>query len=168
MAAYAPIAGLRQTMLKQAVQEATTAIRAPTKISKLLESALKNFSSIDTTVDAIAAHPGKSPPRSLIDMAIRSWGATWKTQVTYVMLAQAVYAPQSSSEPGSSVDSSFIEIDESLAGPLLKRYSAFADFVWDKDLRDAHLQHPLLNGNQIQSLFGLQKGGRFLKSALES
>jgi hypothetical protein len=39
--------------------------------------------------------------------------------------------------------------------------------VWDKDLRDAHLQHPLLDGNQIQSLFGLQKGGRYLKSTID-
>ncbi|KAK5624322.1 hypothetical protein RRF57_000038 [Xylaria bambusicola] len=43
MAAYAPIAGLRQKMLGQAVQEATTALRLPTKISQLLENALRNF-----------------------------------------------------------------------------------------------------------------------------
>ncbi len=164
MAAYAPIAGLRQTMLGQAVREATTAIKAPTKISKLLESALGNFDFIRTIVDTIAAEPGKPPPRSLIGMAIRSWGATWSTQMTYVMLAQAVYASQTSPVTGSSVCGSFM--DESPAGPLLGRYSAFADFVWDKDLRDAHLQRPLLNGNEIQSLFGLQKGGKFLKRAL--
>ncbi|KAK3943911.1 putative tRNA nucleotidyltransferase [Diplogelasinospora grovesii] len=157
MAAYAPTAGLRQTMLRQAVQEATAAIRTPARISKLVESALKNFDSIHNTLDTIAAQPEKSPPRSLIGIAIRSWGATWSTQVTYVMLAQAVYAPQTSSASGSS----------SLAGPLLERYSAFADFVWDKDLRDAHLQRPLLDGNEIQSLFGLRKGGKFLKSALD-
>lgn len=152
-------------MLKQAVQEATTAIRASAKISKLLESALKNFDSIHATVEAIAAHPEDPAPRSLIGMAIRSWGASWNAQVAYVMLAQAVYALRTSSASGSSVSSSLI--DDSLAGPLLGRYSAFADFVWDKDLRDAHLQQPLLDGNQIQNIFGLQKGGRFLKSTLD-
>ena len=166
MAAYAPIAGLRHTMLRQATQEATAAIRAPTNISKLLENALKNFDSINTTVEAIVAHPEKSPPRSLIGMAIRSWGATWSAQVTYVILAQAVYALQTSSESESSVYSSLI--DESLTGPLLGRYSVFANFVWEKDLRDAHLQRPLLDGNQIQGLFSLQKGGRFLKSAIDN
>jgi tRNA nucleotidyltransferase/poly(A) polymerase len=165
MAAYAPIAGLRQTMLGQAVQEATAAIRTPARISKLLETALKNFDSIHTTLDTIAAQPEKSPSRSLIGMAIRSWGATWSMQVTYVMLAQAVYALQTSSASGSSVYGT--SMDESLAGPLLERYSAFADFVWDKDLRDAHLQRPLLDGNEIQRLFGVQKGGKFLKSALD-
>jgi hypothetical protein len=164
MAAYAPIAGLRQTMLRQAVQEATTAIRTPAKVSKLLETALKNFDSISTIVDSIATQPEGSPPRSLIGMAVRSWGATWSTQVTYVMLAQAVYTAQTSSASGSSVSGS--AIDEPL-GPLLERYSAFADFVLDKDLRDAHLQRPLLDGNEIQSLFGLRRGGEFLKIALD-
>ena len=160
MAAYTPFAALRQTMLKEVVDEATLAIRAPAKISKLLDSALKNFDSIHTIVNTIAGQPEKSPPRSLVGMAIRSWGTTWITQVTYVMLAQAVYAPQTSSSSGSSAD-------ESLEGPLLERYSAFADFVWDTDLRDAHLLRPLLDGNEMQDLFGLQQGGRFLKSALD-
>ena len=165
MAAYAPIAGLRQTMLRQAVLEATAAIRAPAKVSKLLESALKNFDSIHTTVNSIVAETGKSPLRSLIGMAIRSWGATWIGQVTYVMLAQVVYANEMPSTSVSSTNSSLI--DESTAGTILGRYSAFADFVCENDLRDAHLQRPLLNGNLIQSLFGLQRGGNFLKTAID-
>ena len=165
MAAFTPFAGLRQTMLRQVVEEATLAIRAPAEISKLLDSALKNFDSIHTIVNTIAGQPEKSPPRSLVGMAIRSWGTNWTTQVMYVMLAQAVYAPQTSSSPGSSASGS--STDEPLEGPLLERYSAFADFVWDHDLRDAHLQRPLLDGNEIQMLFGLQQGGRFLKSALD-
>lgn len=165
MAAYAPVSGLRHPMLGQVVQEATSAIRATAKISRLLENALANFDSIKTIVDTIATQPEKSPPRSLVGMAIRSWGTTWSTQVTYVMLAQAVSAPQASSWLVSPIRGS--SRDESLPESLLQRYSAFADFVWDKGLRDAHLQRPLLDGNEVQRLFGLRTGGRFLKSALD-
>ncbi|KAI0516725.1 putative poly(A) polymerase [Xylaria bambusicola] len=165
MAAYAPIAGLRQNLLGQAIQEATTALRLPAKISKVLESALRNFDSILEILDTTTTQSAKTLSRSLVGMAIRSWGATWSTQVTYVMLAQVVYAPQTSTKSvPSAYDSS---MDEFLTGPLLKRFSAFADFVVDQDLRDAHLQRPLLNGNEIQILFGLQKGGKYLKSALD-
>ncbi|XP_044721755.1 poly A polymerase head domain-containing protein [Hirsutella rhossiliensis] len=131
MAAYTPFAGLRQAMLRQIVDEATMAIRAPAKISKLFESALKNFDSIRTIVDTIALQSEKSPPRSRIGMAIRSWGATWTTQVTYVMLAEAVYAAQTSSSLVTSGSS------PSLDEPLLTRYSAFAGFKGGQFLKTA-------------------------------
>ncbi|KAI0543542.1 putative poly(A) polymerase [Xylaria curta] len=165
MAAYAPIAGLRRNRLEQAVQEATAALKFPTKISKVLDSALRNFDSILAILDTVATQSEKSSSRSLVGMALRSWGATWNTQVTYVMLAEAVYAPQISTASASPVCNS--SMDKFLAGSLLERFSAFADFVWDQSLRDAHLQRPLLNGNEIQRLFGLQKGGKYLKSALD-
>ncbi|KAI0182318.1 putative poly(A) polymerase [Xylaria flabelliformis] len=165
MAAYAPIAGLRRKMLGQTIQEATVALKLPTKISKVFESALKNFDSILSILDTTETQAEKPPSRSHVGMALRFWGATWSTQVTYVMLAQAVYAPQNSTVSVPSVCGS--SMDESLAGSLLGRFSAFADFVWDQGLRDAHLQRPLLNGNEIQRLFGLQKGGKYLKSALD-
>ncbi|KAI8623590.1 putative poly(A) polymerase [Xylariaceae sp. FL1651] len=165
MAAYAPMAGLRQKMLGRVVQEATTALRLPTKISKILESALKNFDSILAVLDNTATQLEKPSARSVVGMALRSWGTTWSTQVTYVMLAQAVYAQQTSTTSTPSVLAS--SMDGALAGPLLKPFSAFADFVCDQGLRDAHIQRPLLDGNEIQKLFGLQKGGKYLKSALD-
>lgn len=195
MAAYAPIAGLRQSpvQLKQAIQEATTAIRAPVKLSKLLESALTNFDSIRTIVDTIPPtatqtqpdHRPAPPPRSTVGMALRAWGATWSAQVAYVLLAEAVYAPQPSPSPPSppspsppSLESSSVAdrnggggspVNDELLGnpPVVQRFAAFADYVAAEGLRDAHLQRPLLDGNEIQALFGLQKGGRYLKDALD-
>ncbi|KAI3317646.1 putative poly(A) polymerase [Xylariaceae sp. AK1471] len=165
MAAYAPIAGLRRKMLGRVVQEATTALRLPTKISKIIESALKNFDSILAILGNTATHSEKPFSRTVVGMALRSWGTTWSTQVTYVMLAQVVYAQQTSTTSTPFVSAS--SMDEALAGPLLKPFSAFADFVCDQGLRDAHIQRPLLDGNEIQTLFGLQKGGKYLKSALD-
>ncbi|PHH89963.1 hypothetical protein CDD83_4853 [Cordyceps sp. RAO-2017] len=161
MAAYTPFAELRKTMLRQAVDEATTALRTTAKISKLFEKALRNFDSIRTTVDTVASEPETPPSRSLVGMAIRSWGENWTTQVTYVLLAEAVYAEKMPPPQGSLGSSP--STDE----PLLARYSAFADFVHDNALLEAHLQRPLLNGNEIQALFGLQRGGKFLKTAID-
>lgn len=137
MAAYAPIARLRRKMLGRAVQEATTALRIPTKISKILESALKNFDSILAILDNTATQPENSPSRSVAGMALRSWGTTWSTQMTYVMLAQAVYVQQTSTTSTPSALAS--SMDEALAGPLLGSFSAFADFVCDQGLHDAYL-----------------------------
>ncbi|KAI0542183.1 hypothetical protein GGR58DRAFT_526282 [Xylaria digitata] len=72
MAAYAPIAGLRRKILGQVVQEATTALRIPTKISKVLESALRNFDSILAILDTTATQSEKSPSRGLVGVALRS------------------------------------------------------------------------------------------------
>jgi tRNA nucleotidyltransferase/poly(A) polymerase len=154
MATYAPIAGARRSMLKQAVPEATAATRLPTRLSKLLEAALSNFDSIQAIVDAVAkANP---PPRSTVGMALRSWGPTWGIQVTYVMLAQAVY------EYGGYDDDLSL-----LTGPVVEKYSAFADFVADRGLWDAHSLRPCLDGNEILDLLGLREGGRFLKDVLD-
>ena len=51
---------------------------------------------------------------------------------------------------------------------FLKKYFKFADFVWDNNLQDAHVQRPLLDGNEIQDLFGLRERGVYLKSALDA
>lgn len=142
-------------MLKDAVQDATNAIRATAKTSKLLENALKNFDHIDRTVRAVATE-AETIRRSIVGMAIRSWGKTWASQVVYVMLAQVVYNPEESADS----DDSYVE-------KLKRRYSAFAKFVWDSDLQAAHLQRPLLDGHQIQALFGMDGGGKYLKEATE-
>ena len=154
MAAYAPLAGDRRSSPKQVIQEATTALRLPAKLSKLLEAALTNFDAIRAIVDTVAeARP--SPRRSTVGMALRAWGPTWSTQVTYVMLAQTVYDGEGHDEP------SF------LTGPVVAKYAAFGDFVADRGLWDAHALRPRLDGNEILDLFGLGTGGRFLKDVLD-
>lgn len=167
MVAYAPFAVLRDTMLRQAVEEATTAVRATAKITKLLKDALTNFDNIRTIVDSVSDTPDSPPPRSSIGMAIRSWGATWTTQVMYVILALRISTPHTQALLGGQSAKDSALDDDSLEKALLARYSAFADYVWDNDLHDVYIQRPLLNGNEIQSLFGIKNGGKFLKTALD-
>ncbi len=154
MAAYAPLAGARRSSQKQAVQEATAALRLPARLSKLLEAALTNFDSIRAIVDTVAE--ARPPPRSsTVGIALRSWGPTWSTQVTYVMLAEAVYDVEDHDEPSL------------LDGPVVEKYSAFADFVTDMGLWDAQALRPCLDGKEILDLFGWGVGGRFLKDVLD-
>lgn len=163
MAAYAPFSVLRHTMLKQAVEEATTAVRATAKISRLLRDALTNFDSIHTIVDTVADEPEKVPPRSLVGMAIRSWGTTWVAQVTYVMLALVISSQTAASGSFPSTSSA----EEWPEDSVFVRFSAFADFVFRSNLRGAHLQRPLLDGNEIQKLYGVRTGGKFVKTVLD-
>ncbi|KAG5934253.1 hypothetical protein E4U59_006321 [Claviceps monticola] len=189
MAAYAPFAELRHDKLREAVEEASESLRTPSKLAKVLDSALRNFDSIQDMVQTVVQQPEKPPPRSVVGMAIRSWGATWTTQVTYVMLALAVSSSPSQTSTSIEADSAALQDDAADEKPaavaergeengaaegtqevndeMVRRYFLFADFVWRAGLQDAHLQRPILDGNQVQQLFGLQKGGKFLKTALD-
>ncbi|KAH9993924.1 putative poly(A) polymerase [Xylariaceae sp. FL0662B] len=162
MAAYAPIAGLRHDMLKEAVDEATNAVKATSKISKLLESSLRNTDSIRATVALVNTHP-KSPARSSVGMAIRAWGTSWRLQIIYSLLAELVYETSSTSS-----SSSFLSTDDNaVLRKLLLQYNTFIDFVVQNNLQNAYLLKPLFDGNVIMKLFGVQKGGSFLKTAID-
>ncbi len=63
-------------------------------------------------------------------MAIRSWGATWRIQVLFSLLGEAVCEAS----------------NEGSLGAQLKRYSKFLDYVYEQKLQDAHLLKLILNG----------------------
>lgn len=92
-------------------------------------------------------------------MAIRSWGATWIAQLTYVLLAETLHQDTAK----DNVTSFQVSLFES----MLEKYANFADFVLYQKLQNAVLGRPLLNGIEIQDLFGLQKGGKYLQIITE-
>lgn len=153
MAAYAPVAELRRTRPQEAVKVMTEAIKATNKMQQLLQDALQHMDDIQSKVDLVATHDGRtgSLPRSVLGMAIRSWGATWKLQVLYSLLAAIVH--------GASCDG--------FVSGLLERYSNFVELIIGQKLQDAHLVRPILNGDDVKRLFNLQKGGPFLSLALD-
>ncbi|RDA93059.1 hypothetical protein CP533_0729 [Ophiocordyceps camponoti-saundersi (nom. inval.)] len=159
MAAYAPIGELRQEMLKKAVAAAAESIKATNKHIKLLDNAMRNMNSVRDTIALVDGQQDKLPARSSVGMAIRAWGDTWRPQVLFSLLAQIVYDTTLPSSLPSA------EEESSLKGSL-NRYNAFLAFVAREGLQDVYAIKPLLDGNAIMNLFGLQKGGRYLALAM--
>lgn len=150
LAIYSPVAALRHDHIRQAIQDVTASIKLTRRLSELLERCLKNMDSIDATCDLIAHEP--STPRSLVGMRIRSWGPNWEAQILYALLASEVYERE---VPRRHEDSQ------------LARYTRLIGFVKQQGLEKAQSAKPLLDGNEIKSLFGVQKGGKFIKTAID-
>jgi len=153
IAAYAPIASLRRTnwKLKQVVKGVTGAIRATTKVTQLVEDSINHMGGIQSTIDLVTAPNGSITPRSIVGMAIKSWGTTWKLQVLYSLLAEVAY---------EASEDFFFAIQ-------LRRYSTFMDFIFRQNLQDAPLVKPILDGNDIKELFKLDKTGAVIKTILD-
>ncbi|RDA84087.1 hypothetical protein CP532_0477 [Ophiocordyceps camponoti-leonardi (nom. inval.)] len=159
MAVYAPLAELRQDMLKKAVAVAVESIKATNKHSKLLDQAMRNVDSIRDTIALVDGQQDKLPTRASIGMTIRAWGDTWRPQVLFSLLAQVVY--------DTSLPSSLPSVEEDTAlKDFLALYNAFLAFVTREGLEDVYAIKPLLDGNAIMNLFGLQQGGRYLAKAI--
>lgn len=153
MAAWAPLAPLRRTDIEQVVKSATEAIKTTSKTSQLLDDCLKNMDSIHASVRQVTtASAGIS--RSALGRAVRSWGTSWKLQVLYVLLADAI-----SSQAVNY--NAFTDL-------LLNGYSKFMDHVFEQGLQNAPLAKPILNGSELKTIFNLRQSGPFLKVALES
>lgn len=161
MSAFAPIAGLRKEMLKEACAASCESIKTDNKQAKLLEQAMRNVDAIRNLIALVADHPDKPPSRSSVGMAIRSWGDTWRPQVLYSLLAQVVYdtsLPSPLSPPSDE--------DVTLAS-LIAPYDAFLAFVEREGLQDSYATKPLLHGNEVMRLFGIRRGGPFIATALD-
>lgn len=154
IAAYAPIARFRHMnwKLEQAVKDATESIQATSRMSKLVEDSITHMHDIQATIDLTAAPNSSATPRSIIGMAIRSWGTTWKLQVLYSLLAEVVYEQ-------SALESFF--------AAHLERYSTFMNLVFQQNLQDAPTIKPILNGNDITEVFNLKSTGPFMKATLD-
>lgn len=154
-AAFAPIAKFRHMnwKLDQAVKEVTRSIRATSRMSKLIEDSIAHMGDIQSTIDLTTTSNSPDIPRSVIGMAIRSWGTTWRLQVLYSLLAEVVYEQ-------SAPDEDFFPVH-------LGRYSTFMNFVFEQNLQDAPTIKPILDGNDIKEVFDLSSTGPFMKTALE-
>ncbi|KAI0972315.1 putative poly(A) polymerase [Xylaria arbuscula] len=162
MAAYSPIAGLQETLLKEAVEEATEAIKATSKVSKLLDSALRNLDSI-RTIAQLASNLERTPSRSVVGMALRVWGPTWRSQVVYSYLAELVYEALPTL-PAPTLPSKY----DILVSNVIYKYNGLADFITRNGLTNADSLKPLLDGNAIMKLFSLKNGAIFLKRTIDA
>ncbi|EGX90039.1 poly(A) polymerase, putative [Cordyceps militaris CM01] len=150
LAAYSPFARLRHTLRQEIVREAASSIRAPARAVKLLDESLRNFDSIRNTVNRLHRSRGEC------GMAIRSWGPAWTAQLAFVMLAEAL-----------DEDATDDDAARGCSENLWEKFSRFAVYISQEKLERASLERPLLNGREIQELFGLEEGGKYLKGILD-
>lgn len=150
LAAWAPLAPLRNTDAEKVVKSAAGAIKTTSKTSKILGDCLKNMDSVHAFVQQVAT-ASAGVPRSALGMAVRSWGMSWKLQVLYALLA----------------DSIFQAVDNDAFTGLFDGYSKFMDHVFDQGLQNAPLAKPILNGSELKTIFNITQSGAFLKVALD-
>lgn len=170
LAAYAPIASLGfDSNSKEVVAAATNAMRLEKPVAKLLESCLKNIRSIITTVEQLAASRSSPEstefPRSSVGTEIRDWGVTWRLQVVYSLLAEVMlYRDKVGvSESSLALQASNPVDGKDGLGIIFARYHKFVEFVTQQCLTDAHAKRPLFNGDALKVLFGVTKGGTWVK-----
>ncbi|KFY20402.1 hypothetical protein V491_03744 [Pseudogymnoascus sp. VKM F-3775] len=154
-AAYAPIARFRHMDRKvgRAVKDIMDSMQTTSGMSKLVQDSIIHMDDIQSTIDLAAAPNSSATPRSIIGMAIRSWGTTWKLQVLYSLLAEVVHEQSA--------------LEESFFRAHLERYSTFMNLVFQQNLQDAPAIKLVLNGNDIKGLFNLKTTGPFMKAALD-
>ncbi|KAJ9294023.1 hypothetical protein DTO271G3_7151 [Paecilomyces variotii] len=159
IAAWAPLAPLRRTSVEKVVKNATDAIKTTSKTADLLYDCLKNMDSIHASVRQVttASDGVVLLSRSALGMAVRSWGMSWKLQVLYALLADAVSSSQAVNDNDN--DNAFSD--------LLDGYSKFMNHVFDQGLENAYLAKPILNGREVKSIFKITQNGPFIKEALE-
>lgn len=119
-------------------------------MSNILGDCLKNMDSVRASVrQVVTASVGVS--RSTLGMAVRFWGRSWKLQVLYALLADAMSQA----------------VDDGAFADLLDGYSKFMDHVFDQGLQNAPLARPILNGSELKAIFKLTQSGAFLQVALD-
>ena len=141
------------------MREAAGCIKASAKAAKLLDDSLGNFDSICARVACFGEQAGQCCSRGECGMSIRSWGATWIAQLTCVLLAETLHQ--------DTAEDNVTSFQVSLSENMFEKYANFADFVLCHKLQNAVLERPLLNGMEIQYLFGLKKGGKYLQTITE-
>lgn len=86
-----PASDVRTGNFKQVVKDVTEEIRATKKVTQLVEDSIKQVDGIQFNRRLGAAPNCSTIPRSIVGMAIKSCGTTWKLQVLYSLPAELVY-----------------------------------------------------------------------------
>lgn len=156
MAIYAPVACGRyqDASLKEAVEEIKSSVSLKSRAVSLLTACLRNIDSITATVERISTRPTRVT-RSMVGMAIRTWGETWRLQVLFALLASLVLCEPSLAEEAITLHD------------IRKRFERFVDVVEEQKLWDADSVRPLLDGRALMGVLGTSKGGSYLKTALD-
>lgn len=131
-------------------------IKAPNKICDVVGAAVRNQNEISTLVDRL--HEKKRRPdkkiegedpaaRDVLGMAIRRWGASWRSQLVYALLADVANSREQ------------VEVIERI-------YAAFIEHIRSLEILEVCTLKPLLDGKQLAKAIGTPPGP-WMKDALD-
>lgn len=155
------------------VSVAREGIKATNKISEIIMAAVRNQYEISRMVEKLheqKRRPQKYPDsedaqgRDVLGMAIRRWGACWRSQVIYAFLVDIVEHPGSTR--GTCVP--FEGWDQILtwAPATAARYTDFLEHLKDLDLLEVCSLKPLLDGKALAKALDTPPGP-WMKDALD-
>lgn len=126
-----------------AVTAARESIKATNTVSKVLSDSIRNRAAIQSTTQHI--EDGVAT-RAQVGMVLRDCGKSWRFQVLYSFLCNALDAGFDNAE---------------------YYYTKFVQFVQEQGLENAAEMKPILNGNDIRKHLEISQAGSWLKTALE-
>ncbi|SMR58691.1 unnamed protein product [Zymoseptoria tritici ST99CH_1E4] len=131
-------------------------IKATNRVSDVIHASVRNESEISGLVDKLydrKRRPDKSfegedaTARDVIGMAIRRWGATWRSQVVYAMLVE-------------------IANNQDQVEAIERKYTTFIEQVASLSLLEVISIKPLLDGKALAKAIGAPPGP-WMKDALD-
>lgn len=150
-------------------------IKSMNKVCDIITSSVRHQSEISALADAVDARKrqpqksvqGENPTaRDVLGMAIRKWGATWRSQVLYAMLVDTVEHPDSF-EGKTRLDAISRQICTDIATPATSRkYTTFVNLLRDLDLLSAPTLKPLIDGKALAKALETPPGP-WMKDALD-
>merc|ERR1712000_293167 len=123
-----------------ATQMAMAAFKPPNTVLNVLTPSINNMSEIRELKDK------KEKARDVLGMAIRSWGASWRSQVLFAMLYEVYTSPSNDA--------------------IFKDYAAFLSQITDHGLLEAYNFKPLIDGNALAKALDT-KPGPWMKSGMD-
>jgi len=148
-------------------------IKATNKVSDVIIAAIRNQNEISELVDKLNERKrrpekpveGEDPAaRDVLGMAIRRWGASWRSQVMYSFLVDVV--ENQGSVEGTVRHHNTNDPKLTLCSAIERRYTAFLQQLRDLDILEATTLKPLLDGKTLAKALDTPPGP-WMKDALD-
>ncbi|GAB7343287.1 hypothetical protein MBLNU457_1341t2 [Dothideomycetes sp. NU457] len=139
-----------------ATNVAREGIKATNKVCELVTASVRNREEITTLVDKQSERRRRPNQtfqdedpfaRDVLGMAIRRWGATWRSQTVFSMLCEIA------DEPGA-------------ADTIIRNYGSFITTIRDLDLLEVYAVKPLIDGKALAKALQTPPGV-WMKAALD-
>ena len=149
-------------------------IKATNKVSDIVVASVRNQSEIAGLVDRLyeqKRRPEKkggaedASARDVLGMAIRRWGASWRSQIMYAMLVD-VANDHDAATGKISMSYGFPHTITDAVVAIQRKYTTFVKLLQDLDILEAYSFKPLMDGKALAKALDTPPGP-WMKDALD-